>query len=137
MYVKMDNAFEFLYSDDSFTSNLGRLVLSASRFETILKRYIQTECNDLTMDKVPMGGLLKKLRDSHYLGNTVDYHLSFILNQRNYFVHQLYDKLTGYMLEETEIEQFRNRVKGIQDELDFFTNLFEEAVENQNTTVDG
>ncbi len=84
-----------------------------------------------------MGGLLKKLRDSHYLGNTVDYHLSFILNQRNYFVRQLYDKLTGYMLEETEIEQFRNRVKGIQDELDFFTNLFEEAVENQNTTVDG
>ena len=137
MYVKMDNAFEFLYSDDSFTSNLGRLVLSASRFEVILKRYIQTKSNALKMDKVPMGGLLKKLRDSHYLGNTVDYHLSFILNQRNYFVRQLYDKLTGYMLEETEIEQFRNRVKGIQDELDFFTNLFEEAVENQNTTVDG
>ena len=83
-----------------------------------------------------MGGLLKKLRDSHYLGNTVDYHLSFILQQRNYFVHRLYDKLTGYMLEETEIAQFRNRVKSIQDELDFFTNLFEEALKNQSIAID-
>ena len=136
MYAKMSDAFEFLYSDDSFTSNLGRLVLSASRFEAILKRYIQTKSNDPKMDKVPMGGLLKKLKSSHYLGNTVDYHLSFILHQRNYFVHQLYDKLADYMLEETEIEQFRNRVKGIQDELDFFTNLFEEALQNQGTIVD-
>ena len=132
----MNNAFESLYSDETFTSNLGRLVLSAGRFETILKRYIQTKGNDLKMDKVPMGELLKKLRSSHYLGNTVDYHLSFIVLQRNYFVHQLYDKLADYMLEETEIEQFRNIVKGIQEELDLFTNLFEETLQNQGTPVD-
>ena len=83
-----------------------------------------------------MGGLLKKLKNSHYLGNTVDYHLSYILPQRNYFVHQLYDKLADYMLEETEIEQFRSRVKDIQEELDFFTNLFEETLQNQGTPVD-
>ena len=132
----MNNAFESLYSDETFTSNLGRLVLSAGRFETILKRYIQTKGNDPKMDKVPMGKLLNKLRNSHYLGNTVDYHLSFILHQRNYFVHRLYDKLADYMLEEKEIEQFRNRVKGIQEELDFFTNLFEETLQNQGTPVD-
>ena len=136
MYAKMSDAFESLYSDDSFTSGLGKLVLSASRFETILKKYIQTKSYDPKMNKVPMGGLLKKLRSSHYLGNTVDYHLSFILHQRNYFVHQLYDKLADYMLEETEIEQFRNRVKDIQEELDFFTSLFEETLQNQGTVVD-
>ena len=136
MYAKMNNAFEALYSDESFTSNLGKLVLSAGRFETILKKYIQTKSNDSKMDKVPMGRLLEKLKNSHYLGNTVDYHLSFILHQRNYFVHRLYDKLAGYRLEETEIEQFRNRVKGIQDELDFFTSLFEETLQNQGTLVD-
>ena len=136
MYAKMNNAFEFLYSDDSFTSSLGRLVLSASRFETILKRYIQTQDNDPKMDKMPMGRLLKKLRSSHYLGSTVDYHLSLILHERNYFVHRLYDKLAGYMLEETEVEQFRNRVKSIQEELDVFTSLFEETLQNQGTLVD-
>ena len=83
-----------------------------------------------------MGRLLEKLRNSHYLGNTLDYHLSFILHERNYFVHRLYDKLANYMLEETEIEQFRNRVKSIQDELDVFTNLFEETLQNQSTPVD-
>ena len=83
-----------------------------------------------------MGKLLEKLRTSHYLGNTVDYHLSSILHERNYFVHRLYDKLADYMLEEKEIEQFRNRVKGIQEELDFFTNLFEETLQNQGTPVD-
>ena len=132
----MNNAFESLYSDESFTSNLGRLVLSAGRFETILKRYIQTKGNDPKMDKASMGRLLEKLRNSHYLGNTLDYHLSFILHERNYFVHRLYDKLANYMLEETEIEQFRNRVKSIQDELDVFTNLFEETLQNQSTPVD-
>lgn len=136
MYAKMNNAFESLYSDETFTSNLGRLVLSAGRFETILKRYIQTKNNGPKMDKVPMGGLLKKLKNSHYLGNTVDYHLSFILHERNYFVHRLYDKLADYMLEETEIEQFRNRVKSMQEELDFFTKLFEESLQNQGTLVE-
>ena len=136
MYAKMNNAFESLYSDETFTSNLGRLVLSAGRFETILKRYIQTKSNDPKMDKVPMGELLKKLRSSHNLGDTADYHLSVILHQRNYFVHRLYDKLAGYMLEEMEIERFRNRVKSIQDELDFFTKLFEEALQNQGAPVD-
>ena len=106
MYAKMNNAFEFLYSDDSFTSSLGRLVLSASRFETILKRYIQTQDNDPKMDKMPMGRLLKKLRSSHYLGSTVDYHLSLILHERNYFVHQLYDKLAGYSWKKRKSSSF-------------------------------
>ena len=136
MHAKMNNAFESLYSDESFTSNLGRLVLSAGRFETILKRYIQTKGNDPKMDKASMGRLLEELRNSHYLGNTLDYHLSFILHERNYFVHRLYDKLADYMLEETEIEQFRNRVKSIQDEIDVFTSLFEETLQNQSTPVD-
>ena len=83
-----------------------------------------------------MGILLEKLRTSHYPGNTADYHLSVILHQRNYFVHQLYGKLADYMLEEMEIEQFRNRVKSMQEELDFFTRLFEEALQNQDTLVD-
>ena len=40
------------------------------------------------------------------------------------------------MLEETEVEQFRNRVKSIQEELDVFTSLFEETLQNQGTVVD-
>ena len=64
----------------------------------------------------------------------ITYHI--YCTKENYFVHQLYDKLADYMLEETEIEQFRSRVKDIQEELDFFTNLFEETLQNQGTPVD-
>ena len=75
-----------------------------------------------------MGGLLAKLKSSQHIGDTLDYHLSFILQQRNYFVHRLYDRLTGFMLDRTEVDQFRNRVKDLQDELDGFAKLFEEAL---------
>ena len=35
------------------------------------------------------------------------------------------------MLDRREVDQFRNRVKSLQDELDSFAKLFEEALQNQ------
>ena len=131
MHDEMNNAFESLYSDDSFALELGRFVLSASRFEAILKKLLQAKADGSKLEKASMGGLLTKLKNSQYIGCTLDYHLSFILQQRNYFVHQLYDRLTGFMLDRTEVDQFRNRVKGLQDELDSFAIQFEEALQNQ------
>ena len=130
MHDEMNDAFESLYSDDSFALELGRFVLSASRFEAILKKFLQAKASGSKLEKASMGNLLRKLKNSQYIGCTLDYHLSFILQQRNYFVHQLYDRLTGFMLDRTEVNQFRNRVKGLQDELDSFANLFEEALKN-------
>ena len=124
----MNDAFETLYSDDSFALAIGRLVLSASRFEAILREYLQVKTEGPKLEKAPMGGLLAKLKSSQHIGDTLDYHLSFILQQRNYFVHRLYDRLTGFMLDRTEVDQFRNRVKDLQDELDGFAKLFEEAL---------
>lgn len=128
MHDEMNDAFESLYSDDSFALALGRLVLSASRFEAVLREYLQVKGENSRLEKAPMGELLAKLKNSQYIGCTLDYHLSFILQQRNYFVHQLYNRLTGFMLDRMEVNQFRNRVKGIQDELDIFAKLFEEAL---------
>ena len=131
MHDEMNDAFESLYTDDSFALELGRFVLSASRFEAILKKFLQAKADGSKLEKASMGGLLTKLKNSQYIGCTLDYHLSFILQQRNYFVHQLYDRLTGFTLDRTEVNQFRNRVKGLQDELDSFAKLFEEALQNQ------
>ena len=131
MYDEMYDAFESLYSDDSFALELGRFVLSASRFEAILKKFLQAKADGTKLEKATMGGLLTKLKNSQYIGCTLDYHLSFILHQRYYFVHQLYDRLASFMLDSTEVDRFRNRVKSLQDELDSFAKLFEEALQNQ------
>lgn len=128
MHDKLNEAFESLHSDNSFALALGRLVLSAGRFETILREYLKVKTDSSKLEKAPMGALLTKLRNSQHIGDTLDYHLSVILQERNYFVHRLYDRLTGFMLDRTEVNQFRNRVKGIQDELDGFAKLFEEAL---------
>lgn len=125
----MGTAYQALISDDIFTANLGKMILSAGKFEVVLKDYIKLKGHEPVGKKTPMGALMKKLQQSQYLGCTVEYHFGFLLDQRNYFVHKIYELLNVHDFQESNIIEFRNRVAGIQNEIDFFTALFLDEID--------
>ncbi len=117
--------FERLESDSEFTSNLGVLVCATSRFEDALDQYVPIADRS---KKLPLSVLIKRLKEAKYIGDTLDFHIGFAVNQRNYFVHNLYRRLKKYSAGDLNAEQFKNRVQHLAEEFRFFTNLLNDEV---------
>ena len=121
--------FESLFENSDFCAALGKLVMSSAKFETSIKWYIDKSGNVECRDKLPLGGLLKLLVDNHELDKTATEHFGFLLNQRNYFIHNLHVNLSGYPEDELELKKFVNRVNGLSEGMLFFSRLLMEVVE--------
>lgn len=122
----MVHAYEKLISDAMFTQSLGEMVLAVGRLEGVLLDFL-AEQGVAIGKKTPLGGLIKQLESRGNLSDTVSYHLNFLLSQRNYFVHKIAQLMHGYEVESKEIETFRNRVKNLREQIEFFASMFNES----------
>jgi hypothetical protein len=118
--------FDRLEADPEFTKNLGSLVCATSRFEDALDKYVPVADRS---KKLTSGALVKKLKKSKYIGETLNFHIVFAINQRNHLIHNLCKRLKGYSEEDLSGEQFKNRVKHLVEEFRFFTNLLEKELD--------
>jgi hypothetical protein len=117
--------FDTLQTDTEFLPLLGGLVCAASKFEDILDDYIALNPSPR---KLTLGGLLQQLRKSTHIDRTLDFHIDFAIHQRNYFVHNLYRNLKEISPSGFSKEQFKNRVKRLTEEFDFFSRLVQEEL---------
>lgn len=132
----MTEIYDKLISNSNFTRCLGEMVLAVGRLEGVLVDFLNEKGVQVEV-KAPLGGLIKKLESSGSLTDTVSYHLNFLLNQRNYFVHRITQLMEGYEIESNEMESFRNRVQSLREETDFFASMFMETPTTKNTEQGG
>lgn len=124
--------YKKLISDPDFTQSLGEMVLATGRLEGVLFDFLSQKGIQVG-ERVPLGGLIKKLESSGNLDDTVSYHLNFLLHERNYFVHRITQLMRGYEIDKGEIEIFRNRTQGVREETEFFATMFLRSQPDNNT----
>lgn len=132
MHHMDESFFVDLYKSEKFTSTLGRMVLASAKFESSLKLYMDTQGKVEVSEKSPLGGLLKTLVNNHTIDKTATEQFSFLLHQRNFFVHKLYGNLSEYPSNPSEVESFINRANGLSEEMEFFSSLFNEYANDNN-----
>ncbi len=92
--VAGEDFFDLMYSDQEFSTQLGRAMLAAGRLETELKAYFTAHSVQLKNKRPTLGQLIDILR-KHNLLPKMQPHLEMIGKQRNYLAHSLYDLLSG------------------------------------------
>lgn len=116
--------FDTLAEDNEFLCELGNLLLAACKFEAALHQYAIRHSKKAVQEKATLGRLLETIRNSTYLAPTLDEGMTFAIQQRNYFVHNLSRRLSGYTTDDFNLQQFKNRLRGLSSDLAFFTQLF-------------
>jgi hypothetical protein len=115
--------FDAFGEDDEFLCELGRLLLAACKFEVALHQYAIIHSKKAVPEKATLGRLLQTIRNSTYLAPTLDEGMTFAIQQRNYFVHNLSRRLSAYTTDDFDLQQFKNRLRGLSSDLAFFTRL--------------
>lgn len=119
--------FDALAGDQEFQRELGRMVLAASRLERSLRICVAEHGGD-TEEKAPLGAILKSMRHAMpTLSETFSETLEFSIRQRNYFVHNLCERLHACSTADFTASQFRSRVRGLADEILALTAIVEAA----------
>jgi hypothetical protein len=116
--------FDAFAEDDDFLRELGRLLITASQFEANLRQYAIEHSEKAPYKKATLGPLLKHIRSSTHFAPTLDEHITFAIEQRNYFVHNLSHRLSCYTTDDFTLKQFMNRLRGLSSDLTFFSRLF-------------
>ena len=98
-FVPPEQFFELLYNDVEFCDGLGKVMLSASKLETNLRKYLKAK-NIKFNPKSTLGNLVSKLIDNDLLSKNGQMHFKDLVIIRNYMAHSLYD-LFSKEIEET------------------------------------
>ena len=118
--------YDSLRSNDDFVRSLGLLTISCARLENSIHRFLEFKGHPVANERTSLGGLIKLIRTQVCFDRTGLEHLGFILNQRNYFVHKLHLYLSDYPRDDNQVQQFVGRVNGLVEEIEFFSEQFEE-----------
>ncbi len=124
--------YEALFNNNNFLKALGRLMMSSTKLETNMKRYLNTNDKVKYSKKLVLGRLLGLLRQNNMIDKTSEYEIGFLINQRNYFTHNLHAYLSELPNDEYRLRQFISRAGGISDEMEIFSNRFLEAISKSN-----
>lgn len=90
--------YKLLYQKDEFCCVLGKVMLSASKLETLLRKYLRIVGEDVPEKSATLGNLIKHLRKNDLLTNNGEIHFGQINLQRNYLIHNLF----GSFIDEIE-----------------------------------
>jgi hypothetical protein len=102
-FVPPEQFFELLYNDLEFCDGVGKVMLSASKLETNLRKYLRVK-NIKCSPKSTLGNLVTKLIENNLLTQNGHVHFSDLALKRNYLAHSLYD-LFVKEIEETILER--------------------------------
>ncbi len=82
--------YNHLYQSDDFCTALGRVMLSASKLEILLKQYLRLHGNEIPEKKATLGNLISHLKKNNLLTKNGELHFGQANIQRNYLIHNLY-----------------------------------------------
>ncbi|EHR0760792.1 hypothetical protein KUH14_004607 [Vibrio parahaemolyticus] len=86
--------YNHLIDSDAFCLHLGRSTLMVSKLESCLKEIV-VAAEIKIRNKPTLGELVGACKDHKLVGDDVLYLLAFILERRNYVVHNLYPLFDG------------------------------------------
>lgn len=127
-----DSFFSNLFENDGFTSALGRAIMSSAKLEGGIKKYIEDKGIAKTKPKDTLGQLINSLINNHSIDKTSEHHFRFLLQQRNYFTHNLFSNLSEYPKDEREVYMFISRVNGISEEMEFFSGILLKEISSED-----
>ncbi|WP_353247711.1 hypothetical protein [Salinisphaera sp. T31B1] len=122
----MLTAYQKLSSQEELTRSLGKMVLAFGHLESVLLTYLESK-DVPASSKTPLGGLVKKMQANRIVDETAAFHLRFLMDQRNYFVHRVSALMNGHEIDQRDVDTFRNRIDGLTDEAEFFASGFSEV----------
>ena len=139
-FVPPEQFFELLYNDVEFCDGVGKVMLSASRLETNLRKYLKAK--DIKHSpKSTLGNLVTKLIENNLLTKNGQIHFNDLALKRNYLAHSLYDLFTKE-IEETILERdeltaldtdvFIYRARTLAEDFLHFANIVAKADINAN-----
>lgn len=102
-FVPPEHFFDLLYNDVEFCDSVGKVMLSASKLETNLRKYLQAR-HITFRPKSTLGSLVDKLKKNNLLSKNGQIHFDDLVLKRNYLAHSLYDLFTKE-IEETILER--------------------------------
>jgi hypothetical protein len=139
-FVPPELFFELLYKDVEFCDGVGKVMLSASKLETNLRKYLKAK-NIKCSPKSTLGNLVTKLIENNLLTKNGQIHFSDLALKRNYLAHSLYDLFTTE-IEETILERdeltaldtdvFIFRARALAEDFLHFANIVAEAGVNKS-----
>ncbi len=96
--------FNNLYKNEEFCHYLGKVILSASKLEAIIIKFLnKNQINDIKK-KATLGQLIDKVERENLLDKKILVVLRELSSQRNYLTHNIYLLLLN-MIEETLLER--------------------------------
>ena len=102
-FVPPEQFFDLLYNDAEFCEGVGKVVLSASKLETNIRKYLKAK-HITIKSKATLGNLVTKLTENNLLSKNGQMYFSDLALIRNYLAHSLYDLFTKE-IEETVLER--------------------------------
>jgi len=138
--VKVD-FYELLSSREEFCCAIGRVMLSASKLEIDLKKYLRLHGKEVKERRATLGNLIKILRDNGHLTRNGEMHFALINTQRNYLIHNLYGSFMGEIdnallpvddLVEMDVETYIDRAQETAENLGHYSKIVVGAIEKYN-----
>ena len=102
-FVPPEQFFDLLYNEVEFCDGVGKVVLSASKLETNLRKYLRAK-HIISRSKSTLGNLATKLIENNFLSKNGQVHFEDLALKRNYLAHSLYD-LFSKEIEKTILER--------------------------------
>ena len=134
--------FNILYSDNEFCSSLGKAMLSASRLESALIKYLSKNNVPEKTHRANLGTLIHIAENNALLTKLIPV-LKEIKNKRNYLSHNLHALLTGLIEEpifitsdllDSDIDLFTIRTIQLDEDLAHLANIIEKYNAEQTAT---
>lgn len=122
--------FNQLYADEGFCINLGKVMLSASRLESELIKYLSDQGVKEKTHRANLGALIRIAEDNYLLGKMIPA-LREIRDQRNYLSHNLH-ALFVELIDETVLP----RTGLLDSDIDIFTDRAAQLDENLSSLAD-
>ena len=135
-FIAAEKFFDLLYNEVEFCEGVGKVMLSASKLETSLRKFLEAK-QVIPKPNATLGNLVTILIKNNLLSENGQIHFKNLALQRNYLAHNLYALFTKE-IEETIIigvdeltaedkDVFIHRAYQLAEDFLFFSELVSKA----------
>ena len=130
--------YQLLYDDQRFCQAVGQVMLSASRLESLLRKYLEIQGCSIEHKNATLGKLISELKSGSHISENFEMILLELKMQRNYLSHSIYDLLSDE-IQETILERdvvpmdviyYAEKAEETADNCSHIANVVQEHIKN-------
>lgn len=133
--------YDLLREEDEFCCVLGKVMLTASKLEILLKQYLRLHGEEVPEKKVTLGNLISILKANGHLTWNGEVHFGQASMQRNYLIHNLYGSFVDEIekkllpvekLVPEDVEVYTEQATLTAENLESYAELVTSAIDKHN-----